>query len=558
MDPTNDPNALNRSPLEMLYHWEKTRPDAVYLRQPIDGVMHTWTWAEVGDEVRRMAAALRAMNLPPHSKIGLISKNCAHWILADLATMMAGHIGVPLYPNLNADTVRYVLEHSEARVLFVGKLDNWDDMKSGVPDGVKLIGFPFYGHDEYEGWDQLTHQHEPFPGNYLPDPDDWASIIYTSGTTGYPKGVIHAVRSFTFAISNAVRYIDVNTRDRFFSYLPLSHIAERVLVEMGSLYSGGTVDFAESLELFPANLRAAQPTVFLGVPRIWSKFQQGILAKMPQRRLDLLLRIPILSGIIKKKVRQGLGLGSARLIFTGAAPTPAALMHWFARLGIPIQEAYAMTENCSYSHVTLPNNIRIGYVGQPLPFSETRLGEDDEIQTRHGALMVGYYKDPEQTAEAFTEDGFLRTGDTGAIEADGFMRITGRVKDLFKTSKGKYVAPAPIELHLSANTFVGQVVVVGDGLPQPIALITPSEETGTQQSDAVMHSLRATLKEVNSRLDAHENVRKCIVLNEEWTVENGFLTPSMKIKRRQVENRHREQYSAWYDSKDDVVWLRAN
>ncbi len=557
MDPTLDPNKINRSPLEMLYHWESTQHDAVYMRQPVDGQMHTYTWREVGDEVRRMAAALRAMDLPEHSKIALISKNCAHWILTDLAIMMAGHVSVPLYPNLNADTVRYVLEHSEAKVLFVGKLDTWDEMKSGVPEGIRLIAFPFYGHEEYEAWDYLTHQHEPLTENYIPDSNDWASIIYTSGTTGYPKGVIHAFRSFTFAISNAVRHISVGQKDRFFSYLPLSHIAERVLVEMGSLYSGGTVDFADSLESFAANLRDAKPTVFLGVPRIWSKFQQGILHKMPQSRLDILLRIPIVSGLVKKKIKTGLGLSEAKLTFTGAAPTPAALMHWFAKLGINIQEAYAMTENCSYSHVTLPNNIRIGAVGQPLPHTETRLGEDDEIQSRHGALMVGYYKDPEQTAEVFTEDGFLRTGDTGTIDSDGFLRITGRVKDLFKTTKGKYVAPAPIELNLAANTYVGQVVVVGDNLPQPIALITPSEEINGKSLDEVIKSLIHTLEGVNKKLDHHEVVKKFVVLDEEWTVENGFLTPSMKIKRRVVEGKHREQYPSWYEYKETVVWLKS-
>ncbi len=544
---------LVRSPLEMLYHWEATRPDVVYLRQPIDGQIHTWTWREVGDEVRRMAAALQAMDLPPKSKIGLLSKNCAHWIMADLATMMSGHVGVPLYPNLNADTVKFVLEHSEARVLFVGKLDTWKDMKSGVPESVQLIAFPFYGHDEYTGWDYLTNAHQPLSGNYIPNPDDWASIIYTSGTTGYPKGVIHRFHAINFAISHAVRFINVGTGDRFFSYLPLSHIAERVLVELGSLYAGGTVDFAESLDTFAANLKVAKPTVFLGVPRIWSKFQQGILSKMPQAKLNRLLRIPIISGIVKKKIREGLGLEKARLVFTGAAPTPATLIHWFEKLDIRIQEAYAMTENCSYSHVTLPNNIKVGAVGQPLPHCEVRLGEDDEIQTRHEALMVGYYKDPEQTAESFTEDGYLRTGDTGSIDSEGFLKITGRVKDIFKTTKGKYVAPAPIELSLSSNTFVGQVVVVGDNIPQPIALITPSEEMAGKSPAEIIASLSRTLQEVNSLLDQHENLKKVVVLKEEWTVENGFLTPSMKIKRRVVEGKHRERYPSWYEQKDIIV-----
>lgn len=556
MDPRHQSHEVLRSPLDMLYHWESTRPDEVYLRQPIDGQMHTWTWREVGDEVRRMAAALKAMDLPEGSKVALLSKNCAHWIMADLATMMAGYTGVPLYPNLNAETVRYVLEHSESKVLFVGKLDTWDEMKAGVPDGIRMVAFPFYGHEEYEHWDALTAEHEPL-ADVAVDPDAWASIIYTSGTTGNPKGVVHRFHNFSFAATHAVRHIDVGTRDRFFSYLPLSHIAERLLVEMGSIYSGGTVDFAESLDTFAANLAAAKPTVFLGVPRIWAKFQQGILAKMPQAKLDRLLRIPFVGGLVKKKIQQGLGLREARHVFTGAAPTPASLIEWFAKLGIRIQEAYAMTENCCYSHVTLPGAIKIGSVGQPLPLCDVRLGQDNEIQVKHDALMLGYYKDEEQTRETFTEDGYLRTGDEGAIDAEGFLRITGRVKDLFKTSKGKYVAPAPIELSLSANTDVGQVLVVGSGLPQPIALVTPSEDALKRRAEDIRSGLERTLAEVNAALSQHEVVKRCIVLDEDWTVENGFLTPTMKIKRKVVENRHKDHYTTWYEASETVVWLRS-
>ncbi len=556
MDPRHQSHQVLRSPLDMLYHWESTRPDEVYLRQPIDGQMHTWTWREVGDEVRRMAAALKAMDLPEGSKVALLSKNCAHWIMADLATMMAGYTGVPLYPNLNAETVRYVLEHSESKVLFVGKLDTWDEMKAGVPDGIRMVAFPFYGHEEYEHWDALTAEHEPL-ADVAVDPDAWASIIYTSGTTGNPKGVVHRFHNFSFAATHAVRHIEVGTKDRFFSYLPLSHIAERLLVEMGSLYSGGTVDFAESLDTFAANLAAAKPTVFLGVPRIWAKFQQGILAKMPQAKLDRLLKIPFVGGLVKKKIQQGLGLREARHTFTGAAPTPASLIEWFAKLGIRIQEAYAMTENCCYSHVTLPGAIKVGSVGQPLPLCDVRLGEDNEIQVKHDALMLGYYKDEQQTRETFTEDGYLRTGDEGAIDAQGFLRITGRVKDLFKTSKGKYVAPAPIELSLSANTDVGQVLVVGSGLPQPIALVTPSEDALKRRAEDIRSGLERTLAEVNAALSQHEVVKRCIVLDEDWTVENGFLTPTMKIKRKVVENRHKDHYTSWYEASETVVWLRS-
>lgn len=552
------PQSRKPTPLDMLQQWESQQPDAMYLRQPIDRNLHTWTWKEVGDEVRRMAAALKAMDLPEGSKVALLSKNCAHWILADLATMMAGYVGVPLYPNLKDETIRYVLEHSEAKAIFIGKLDNWEDMEPGVPDHVTRIYFPFYGHDKAPGlhWDALTHAHEPIQGEVETDPNALGSIIYTSGTTGNPKGVMHRFHNFGFAAANAVEHLSVTTKDRFFSYLPLSHIAERLLVQMGSLYGGGSMDFAESLDTFAEDLRKAKPTIFLGVPRIWTKFQQGILAKMPQSRLNLLLSIPLVSGLIKNKIKSGLGLEEARMTFTGAAAAPKALMEWFARLGINLQEAYAMTENCCYSHATLPSAIQFGSVGQPLPLCEVRLGDQNEVQVRHEALMLGYYKDPEKTKEALTEDGFLRTGDEGYIAPSGHLFITGRVKDLFKTSKGKYVAPSPIELRLSANTHVGQVLVVGDGIPQPIAIVVPSEEALNAAKDDIVKGLQATMAEVNKVLDHHEHVHTAVVVNEDWTVENGLLTPTMKIKRNVVEKRHKANYPTWYEASETVIWMR--
>jgi len=429
----------------MLYQWESQSPDKVFMRQPIDGKYHEYTWKQTADEVRKMAAVLQGLDLPPQSKIGILSKNCVHWILSDLAIMMSGHTSIPMYPNLSEHTVKQILGHSETKVLFLGKLDDYALMKPGVPDDVYCISYPFYTEPGYDTWNDLTAKVEPIKENVVRDKDELATIIYTSGTTGVPKGVMHKFHNFGFAATHAlVDKFGLDSNDRFFSYLPLCHIAEKFLVEMGGIYSGGRIDFAESLDTFAQNLAYSSPTVFLGVPRIWTKFQQGVLGKLPQGKMDKLLKIPILSGLIKKKIRKGLGLNEAKNIFTGAAPTPASLIEWFEKLGIRIQEAYAMTENCCYSHVTLNDKIKIGYVGAPLPYCDVKLSEEGEILIKHEALMDGYYKEPEMTEESFT-DGYLKTGDKGEIDSEGFLKITGRVKDLFKTSKGKYVAPAPIE-----------------------------------------------------------------------------------------------------------------
>jgi long-chain acyl-CoA synthetase len=541
-------------PLDMLYKWETTTPDKVYLRQPIDDAWNTWTWKQVGDETRRMAAVLRAMQLPAESKIALVSKNCAHWIICDLAIMMAGHVSVPLYPNLTADTMRQTLKHSEAKVLFVGKLDEWTSMRQGVPQGVKCISFPFTEHDEYDKWEDLIKQHLPIRENVIREAEDVSTIVYTSGTTGIPKGVMHQFKNFAFVAGNAIPYLGFKRTDRFFSYLPLSHVAERVLVETISLYVGGEVSFAESLQKFAKNLADVQPTVFLGVHRIWSKIQQGIVAKMPQKKLDTLLKIPIVSTLVKGKIRKELGLLKATNVLTGAAPTPPALIKWFESIGIKIQEAYAMTENCCYSHVSKRDKIKIGFVGQPLPNCEVKLGDENEILIKHGALMLGYYKEPGLTQENFTVDGFLKTGDEGYIDKAGFLKITGRVKDLFKTMKGKYVAPSPIEMRMADCPAIEQVIIVGSGLPQPIALATLSENGRRKTRDELMAKLKALLSQVNTSLDAHERVDKLVIINDEWTVENGLLTPTLKIKRREIEKKYVQYYDEWYQQKAVVAW----
>jgi long-chain acyl-CoA synthetase len=540
-------------PLDMLYRWEKEVPDMVYMRQPINGEWKEWTWKETGEEVRKMAAHLNSLNFEPGSKIALISKNCAHWIITDLAVQMAGHVFVPLYPNLNADTVKLVLDHSETKLLFVGKLDDWPNMKSGVPESVKCIAFPFYTEPGYDEWYDVVKNVEPITEDVLRDPMEMASIIYTSGTTGMPKGVMHKFHNFGWAAEKAMNELNLGFHNqRFFSYLPLSHIAEKLLVEMGSIYTGSQVSFAESLDTFASNLAESKPTVFLGVPRIWTKFQQGILGKMPQKKLDLFLKIPILSGIVKNKIKAGLGLGEAENCFTGAAPTPISLMEWFAKLDINIQEAYAMTENTCYSHVTRNDAIKYGYVGQPLPDCQVKLGENDEIMIKHEAIMDGYYKEPEMTAETITE-GWLHTGDEGFVDPQGFLKITGRVKDLFKTTKGKYVAPSPIEMLISSNANIEQVCVVGDGIPQPIALVVKSEIGEKKNQGEFISSMQATLSEVNPKLDHHEQVKKIIVVKEAWTIENSLLTPTMKIKRNPIEKIYKGRYEEWHNHTDSVL-----
>ncbi len=545
-----------KTTLEMLYHWEQTTPDKLFMRQPFEGKWKEFTWKQAADEVRIMAAALQSYGLAPKSRVALVSKNCAHWILADLAIMMAGYESVPIYPNVNAETLNYVLKHSEAKILFVGKLDDWNFMKAGVPADVQCISFPWYGTKQngFSYWDDLVKQHKPLTGYPKRDINDAMTIIYTSGTTGNPKGVVHTFYAFAWAIATGRVVFDLKDgEDKLFSYLPLSHIAERILIESAAMYCNCEVSFAESLDLFVANLAEAQPTIFLGVPRIWTKFQMGILAKLPQKKLNILLAIPIVNNIIRNKIKKGLGLQNCKHYFSGAAPISASLVNWWAKLGVDIEEVYAMTENCAISHVNKKPDFKIGTQGKPMPGAQIKFSDAGEILVKVPCNMVGYYKEPELTA-ATLKDGWLHTGDMGKLDEDGFLKITGRVKEIFKTDKGKYVAPAPIEMKISKNYLVEQICIVGSSLPQPIGLVILSIDAKTKDLDYLKESLTKTLALVNPELEKHERVQKLIVLKEDWTIENGLLTPTMKIKRNPIESKYSVQYETWYNHTEAVVF----
>jgi long-chain acyl-CoA synthetase len=542
-----------RLPLQLFFEREARHPRQAYLVQPVGGgEVQTLTWGDVGQQARRAAHWLRARELPQGSHIALISKNCAHWIIADLAIWMAGHVSVPLYPNLTADSVGHVLTHSEAALVFVGKLDDWPAMAPGVPDGVPTISLPLCPPGAFDfTWADLQTC-SPIQDSPAPVASELATVIYTSGTTGLPKGVMHSFGTLGFAATHGTELFGLGEGDRLLSYLPLCHVAERMFVEMASIYTGQTVFFAESLDTFLTDLRRARPTALFGVPRIWTKFQLGVYRKIPEKRLDTLLRLPFIGKRVGRKVLAGLGLDALRIALSGAAPVPEALLRWYQRLGLDVLEVYGMTESCGYSHVCRPGQQTIGWIGLPCPGVEVRIDASGEVQVRSGATMLGYFKDPGKTAETLTGDGFLRTGDKGEQDAEGRLRLTGRLKEIFKTSKGKYVAPAPIENRLAEHARIEQVCVVGDGLGAPIGLCVLSAQD--QDRQALGASLERWLEQVNQTLDKHERLRRLVVVKDNWAVENGFLTPTLKIKRNVIESTYGPQFQDWSERSEAVVW----
>jgi len=551
--------------LQRLYHWEKTTPNRVTLTQPMGGgEVKDYTWAEVADQVRRMAAHLKAQGWAPGSKVAILSKNCSWWLMSDLAIWMAGYVSVPLYPTLAPETIRQILSHSESKACFVGKLDGWEGMKPGVPEDLPCISYPLSPADvikRYPGWDAICAETKPLDGEPLRDGDDLATMIYTSGTTGMPKGVMHTFNGFAWGFDAGHRRIPITDRDRMLSYLPLAHVVERVLVEHGWLRTSMHVFFAESLETFTADMQRARPTIFFSVPRLWVKFQQGVHQKMPPAKLNRMLSVPILGRIVRKKVLKALGLDQCRIAAGGAAPMPPSLLQWYSRLGLPINEGYGMTENLAISHFTLPGRNQQGTVGPPYEGVEVRIDpHTGEIQMRSPAVMKGYYKEPEKTRETFTTDGWLHTGDKGSIDAEGCLRITGRVKDLFKTSKGKYVAPAPIEDKLVMHHAVEACVVTGANLGQPLGIVMLNAEwmgrVGAPEGRSELEtSLVGHMKAINATLDPHEHLQCVVVSKTAWTVDNDMITPTFKVKRNRMEELYAKHYETWESSGKVVVWL---
>jgi long-chain acyl-CoA synthetase len=528
-------NAI-KTPVEMLAHWVETHGEKVYLRQPINGSYNDFTWREVQQKVQQIAGALRHLGLVPGDKVAILSKNCAEWFITDLALMLGGYISVPIYPTANADTIRYVLEHSGTKAIFIGKLDYWADQEAGVGGEILRLAMPYDTMPAQYQWDQLLSLGQPLVDAKYPTPDTTMTIIYTSGSTGKPKGAIHTFANYSWTCEAVVRDLQTNTADRLLSYLPLAHITERIAMEGSSFYSGSTVAFVESLDSFVEDVKRCRPTVFFSVPRLWTLFQLNIVNKIGASKLNFLLKLPIINSIIKRKIQKGLGLEHCRLLGSGSAPIPPTLIKWYHSIGMNICEAWGMTENCAYSIINYPFNAdKIGTVGRAIEGCQVRRTEQGELLVKSPGLMKGYYLQDEATAAAFDEDGFFHTGDLCEIDSDGYIDITGRVKDNFKTSKGKYVAPVPIERKLAQDPHVELICVIGSGLPHPVALVQLSEGANLQSREEVRTSLKATLDSINPNLESHEHVDAIIVVKEPWTIENDVLTPTLKIKRHVLE-----------------------
>ena len=551
--------------LDYVYAHEVTRADQVFLTQPMGGKqVRDFTWSQTMDQARRMATHIKSLGLEPGARIAMLSKNCAHFVIAELAIWLAGGTTVAIFPTETAQTIRYVLEHSGASLLFVGKLDLWEQQAEAVPSGLPCIALPLAPATPFESWDSITRRTAPLTGRVMRGAQEMAMLVYTSGSTGLPKGVMHSFAGATAASVGMRDYvrqsIPAGAEIRLLSYLPLAHIFERAWVACTALVDGQMqVYFAESVDTFLQDLNRARPTVFTSVPRLWLKFQQGVFQKVPQKKLDWLLRMPLLGRLVGRKVLKGLGLDQTLLAASGSAPIPPELVQWYRRLGLNLMEGYAMTEDFAYSHASTPQFSAPGCVGIPMPGVQVRIAEDGEVLLKSPGQMMGYYKHPELDAEVLTPDGFFHTGDKGERSADGLLRLTGRVKDLFKTSKGKYVAPAPIENLLNAHPMVELSMVSGVGQSAAFGLVVLAEALRPRMADPVVRTeveraLALLLRDVNQGLPDYAQLRMLVVADQPWSIENGCLTPTMKIRRNQIEAAVQARLGDWYACGTTVCW----
>lgn len=556
------PNELSKPtcalppPNEMILKWAEERPNEVYLKQTINRKFVEYTYAEVADQALKLVSALNDLGVQPRDKVALVSKNCAEWFICDLAMMLGDFVSVPIFPTAGADTIEYCLTHSESKVLIGGKLDDPAATQQVIDSKPEIITISL----PYDTAPNCKYQFKELIASAQPSEtrpehhdDKLMSLVYTSGTSGLPKGAMLTYGAFSWSVQQLINHIGIQENDRLFSYLPLAHITERVYIFGSSIMGGVQTAFPESLDTFIEDVKMQRPTLFISVPRLWTLFQQRIQDKLPQKKLNILLKIPFVNSLIKKKLAEGLGLDQARVLGCGSAPVSPALLDWYHSVGLHITEAWGMTESFAYSTLNYPFRAdKIGSVGNAGPGIELKIAEDEEIMVRGKGLFSGYYKNDIATQESFNAEGWLHTGDIGFIDSEGYLTIQGRKKDTFKTAKGKFVAPVPIEKKLFEYSRVEMMCLIGLGLPAPILLVVPHDFPNFDK-ERYERTTKKVIARMNADLESHEQIKGVLMIKDPWSIENGILTPTLKIKRHVLEQKYHDIGHNWPKGQL-VVW----
>lgn len=519
-------------------HWAEQIPNNIWLRDlGPDNSETTWTWAQAAQEIHAVAAALEA-RFGSGNNMVLLSRNCAHWVMADHAMIASGNVVTPMFTTLPASTAEYVLDFVDAKVIFVGETSNWDAVSAVLPKDITLVALPGANlTQEHISWEALVEEGRSKPLNYECKADDLISLVFTSGTTGVPKGVMQNHSSNLKPICRFIGLYNLDDNPRFFSYLPLSHIAERQIVGFASVVLAGEIYFNQSLDTLLPDLQRTRPHVFFGPPRVWEQIQQALLAKFGSQEAVEQALAQDKKGI-GELVIAGLGLDQVQFCLAAAAPVPPALVHWFEEFGLIIIEGFGQTEAMGMVLNTYEDR-RVGSIGKPVGEVEYKITEEGELLLKSEGLTPGYYKMPEKTAELF-QNGWLHTGDKARVDEDGFIYLTGRVKDYFKTIQGKFVAPTPLENEFGKSELVEQLCLLGRGYSKTVMVVVLSEAGKSASQEDVDAEMQHYVETVNNTAEHHARIGAVIITTTPWTIDNEVLTPTMKLKRETIEERYGE------------------
>ncbi len=576
----------------------RVRPNAPAYFEKIGSAWVPTSWQEYVAQVRQAARALMALGLEPGDTVSILGFNRPEWSIMLLASMAIGGAGAGIYTTNSPQEVQYIVDHAESKVILLENEKQWakiDAVRDELPKLQKAVLMRGTAVDDplALSWEQFMALGDQVDEDALDEriatlrPEQLASFIYTSGTTGPPKGVMLSHDNLTWTVSTALDMFSINANDRLVSYLPLSHIAEQAFTVHGSATAGYAVYYAESAEKLADNLREVQPTIIFGVPRVWERFYAGVSERLGEatgfrarvahwaqgvgRRVweermngqepsgTLGMQYKLAQRLFFSKVKPLLGLADVRIPVSGAAPVNREILEFFLGLDIPIYEVYGQSEGTGPTTWNIPGKMRLGTVGPAFPGAEVKIADDGEILLKGRNVFMGYYKSPQDTAETLI-DGWLHSGDLGEFDADGFLKIVGRKKEIIITSGGKNIAPKNIEAALKNLPLVSEAVVIGERRKFLSALLTLEEEAlarfaaenGIQGEE--LHTNPAVIAEIQRGIDSEvnpqfarvENVRKFAILPRNFTVEDGELTPTLKIKRRIINDHFADQIEAMY------------
>ncbi len=519
---------------EQARHWAKTQPDQIWMRDLVESGSTDYPWGKTVAEIDRVAAWLES-EFGHGERMALLSKNRAHWVMADLAIIHSGNVTVPLFTTHAKATAEYILSFTETRVLFLGQTENWQSVKQVLPAGCVLVTLPGVECDlPHTQWEHIVGEAPADHPNHQPEADEIVSLVFTSGTTGLPKGVIQTHATNLIPMRRCQYLFTQRDQPRWFSYLPLSHIAERQIVEFSSVNTGGEIWFNESLETLARDLPRCRPHIFFGPPRVWEQLRQSVTAKLGGAEALETALANDQKGV-QALVTAALGLDQVEYCLTAAAPTPPPLIQWWDEVGVKLCEGFGQTEAMGLI-ITDPQDRRIGSIGKPAGEVEVKVGDDGEMLIKAAGCTPGYFNRPEKTAELW-QNGWLHTGDKIRIDEDGFIFITGRVKDYFKTIQGKFVAPPPIEGLFADNPHSEQQCLLGRGYSKTVMISVLNEPARQLAREDVETAALATVNAINDQIDKHARIGAVIFSSDPWTIENEILTPTMKIRREQIENK---------------------